>query len=678
MTVARHGSVPEIRRLDLEKKVRRAMAEARRRRETAGAPPDYIAAVVDGEHVVGRLRMPPGSGVAAGAPTERAAVVGAMPRRKQVPQVLDRPYAPPRRARSEPARVGLLRIARRMLTWAWALAWFGGGTFWDVVRRVDSEERRALRLRRTFERVGGTFIKIGQQMASRLDLLPLRYCEELANMFDRYPPFPTEQAISIIERVTGRKLEEIFSEFDPVPIGSASVACVYQARLRTTGERVAVKVRRPKIRELFEADFGVLDAICWLAEALSLVRPGFTENLRTEFRVSLTSELDFKREGRLSELFRRRAAKTGEPWFTAPRIHEEFSHEEMLVQAFVSGIWLSEVLDALETRNEAGLARMRDLGVDPPTLARRLLYANYWSMFTHLSFHADPHPANIVVRANNTIVFIDFGASGFISPTRRAVFRRLFKSYLEEDPSGMARTALMFSEPLPPLDVNAVTRDIEGLYYEQMIAMKSKSSEWYERTSASIFAATIDIMSRYKVPAPRDILMYARAGLLYDTLAARLDRNVNYFNEYKRFSQRSAKESQRQIRKAIRRRLQGGLQGTDYETIRTVASTAQDLVFRAQRILSAPYDFAVVPFVIEKGVFVSMTLLRFVTIAVLLAAAGIGFTAARQAWSGAAIDLRATTGAVLTSFPYLLLVTVAGLIHLRRITYRLGDKIRES
>jgi predicted unusual protein kinase regulating ubiquinone biosynthesis (AarF/ABC1/UbiB family) len=350
----------------------------------------------------------------------------------------------------------------------------------------------------------------------------------------------------------------------------------------------------------------------------------------------------------------------------------------MLVQAFVSGIWLSEVLDALETRDEAGLSRMRDLGIDPSTLARRLLYANYWSMFTHLSFHADPHPANIVVRANNTIVFIDFGASGFINPNRRAVFRKLFKSYLEEDPSGMARTALMFSEPLPPLDVNAVTRDIESVYYEQMIAIKSKNSEWYERTSASVFAATIDIMSKYQVPAPRDILMYARAGLLYDTLAARLDRNINYFDEYKRFARRSALEVQRETKRAIRRRLYRGLQGSDYETIRTVASTAQDLVFRAQRILSAPYDFAVVPYVIEKGVFVSMTLLRFVTIAVLLAAAGIGLTAATRAWSGAPIDLRATARAVVTSFPYLLLVAASGLIHLRRITFRLGDKIRET
>lgn len=638
--------------------------------------PDYVSAAVNGASVQGRLRIPPDSRIDPQA--TRSSVVKAMPRRQQVAQVVDRPYAPPRRQRSVPKRAGSIRVARRMLTWVGAMARFGLGTLWDVVRRRDSEERRALRLRHTFERVGGTFIKIGQQMASRLDLLPLRFCEELANMFDRYPPFPTEEAMAIVERVTGRKLEETFTEFDPVPIGSASVACVYQARLRSTGERVAVKIRRPGIRELFEADFGVLDALCWLAEALSLVRSGFTDNLRSEFRSSLSSELDFQREGRLCELFRRRAERAREHWFTSPRIHTELSHEEMLVQSFVSGIWLFEVLDALETRDEAGLTRMRDLGIDPPTVARRLLHANYWSMFNHLAFHADPHPANIVIRANNTIVFVDFGASGFISPTRRTVFRKMFQSYMDEDPSGMARTALMFSEPLPPLDVNAVTRDIESAYYEQMIAMKSKHSEWYERTSAAIFAATLDIMSKYHVPAPRDILMYARASLLYDTLAARLDRSINYFTEYKRFSRRSGKEAQRRTRKAWRRRLDRGLEGSDFATLQAVATTAEDLVFRAQRILSAPYDFAVVPYVIEKGVFVSMTLLRFATLSGLIAAAGIGIAAAVRASSGGGFDLAGTARAVVTSWPYLVAVGAIALIHLRRITFRLNDKIRDT
>jgi ubiquinone biosynthesis protein len=109
-------------------------------------------------------------------------------------------------------------------------------------------------LRQTFANIGGTFIKFGQQMAIRVDLLPYAYCEELTKLLDRVEPFPSAQAITAVERVTGKPLAETFRTFDPAPIGSASVACVYQAIL-LNGDKVAVKVRRPHIGELFEADF---------------------------------------------------------------------------------------------------------------------------------------------------------------------------------------------------------------------------------------------------------------------------------------------------------------------------------------------------------------------------------------------------------------------------------------
>src|SRR5262249_39629000 len=153
--------------------------------------------------------------------------------------------------------------------WYGAIGAFIAGTLWDVIRRRDSQDRRAVRLRRIFERAGGTLIKIGQQMSIRLDVLPVRYCEELALMLDSVPPFPSEDAIAVIERCTGKKLEEIFSAFDPQPIGSASIACVYQAVLRDGGEKVAVKVRRPGIWKLFEADFRVLDVLTTMAEKLT-------------------------------------------------------------------------------------------------------------------------------------------------------------------------------------------------------------------------------------------------------------------------------------------------------------------------------------------------------------------------------------------------------------------------
>ncbi len=198
-------------------------------------------------------------------------------------------------------------------------------------------------------------MKLGQQLAMRVDLLPWAYCVELSKMLDRMTPFSTEQALQAVERVIKRPWQEVFAVFDPKPIGSASLACVYQATLKD-GTRVVVKVRRPGIKELFMADLQVLDWIAGLAEFLTIMRPGFTQKLRIDLRDILMEKLDFRREGRFEDIFRRNAKQTGWKFFTAPRVYFEYSGDEVLVQEFVSGIWLWEVIAIAEQKNAKGLA----------------------------------------------------------------------------------------------------------------------------------------------------------------------------------------------------------------------------------------------------------------------------------------------------------------------------------
>ncbi len=579
-------------------------------------------------------------------------------------------YIPPR------VKIGAWRTLRRLMVWFSALLHFQLGNLWDVLHKQDSQERRAIRLRQTFEHVGGTFVKIGQQMSSRLDFLPQRYCEELAVMLDRYPPFPTQQAIERIERATDKPLAETFSEFDPEPIGSASIACVYQARLRATGEKVAVKVRRPGIRELFEADFRVLDWLGSLVEALTLVRPGYTGGIRAEFRTALNSELDFQREGRLGELFRRRASKTKEHAFTAPRVYFEYSNDEVLVQEFVSGMWLTEILAAVERRDPAALARMHELNIEPKLVARRLLYANNWGIYSHVSFHADPHPANIVVRAHNELVFIDFGASGYMSNARKILYQRTYECFLKNDIAGMAQMAIVINEPLPAMDVNALVKDTEAAFHAQMITLKSKDTPWYERTTARMFISMIDIIGKYNVPTPPDILMFTRATLLYDTLAARLDPKINFYREYERYAEKVARKTKKRARKALQRRWQKGLQGGDYVRIEKLLATGDDLLFRAQRLMSIPYDFAVLPFVIEKWIYVLMTLGRFVIRAALVTALGIALVGGWQIINQQPMTPGDTAQQVLHSTLFPVAIGALALLHIRMIWFRLGDKKR--
>jgi ubiquinone biosynthesis protein len=613
----------------------------------------------------------------AATPAEQP-VLHPIARRKQAKLPISDDYVQMQMTLPSAPKIGLWRTLRRLGVWMSAFANFQSGTLWDRLRGHDNIERRALRLRQTFEQIGGTFVKIGQQMSSRLDMLPVQYCQELANMLDNFPPFPVEQAIAIIERTTGKELEQIFSAFDPDPIGSASIACVYQAILRETGEKVAVKVRRPGIHELFEEDFRVIDFLTNLIEMLTIVRPGFMANIRAEIRSTLSSELDFRREARLCELFERRSRKHKKHYFGAPKIHFEFSNEEVLVQEFVSGMWLWEILAAIEHHDAAGLKRMRELNIDPKVLARRLIYAHDWSIFAHLAFHADPHPANIVVQANNKLVFVDFGACGYINSIRRTIYMRVYESFLNEDPYAMAQCSLAMLEPLPPMDINAITRDTEAAYHNQLIAMKSKHSPWYERTTASLMITSISVTGKYQLPVPRDYLMFTRATLLYDTMSARLDPTFNAYDEYKHFRRIAAKKARKRGMRAIQRRLRDGLTGSDYQMIEQIGKTWGDFMFRAQRLLNTPYDFAVVPYTIEKWTFTVMTLIRFFVRGALFTALCIAAAAIVRLINRQEMNLAELVPSVITNAGYIAMVVVLLLLHLRLMMFRLGDKTRKE
>jgi ubiquinone biosynthesis protein len=671
--------VPQVVKIKSAKRVRKAIAS----RLAKAAPPASEKRIRVGDDWDGlgysaTMRIPEELLPHAPSADENLPVLRSLSRRRQAKAQVSEDYVQIQMSIPSAPEIGWLKTFQRLFVWIGAFFSFQRDTFIDKLQGKDSLERRALRLRETFESIGGTFVKIGQQMSSRLDMLPVQYCQELANMLDNFPPFPTEQAIAIIERSTGKKLDEVFSAFDPTPIGSASIACVFQAVLRDTGQKVAVKVRRPKIYELFEADFRVIELLTTTIETFTIVRPGFTENLRQEIRSTLSSELDFRREARLCELFERRSRKLKKKQFTAPKIFFEYSNEEVLVQEFVSGIWLWEILAAVEQRDPVALERMRQLNIQPKEIARRLIFANNWGVFAHLAFHADPHPANIVIQANNKLVFVDFGACGYINSVRRVIYQRVYESFLNEDPYAMAQCSLAMLEPLPPMDINAITKDTEASYHSQLIAMKSKHSPWFERTTASLFITSINVTSKYQLPVPRDYLMFTRASLLYDTMCARLDPKFDFYKEYKRFRKEAERRAKKRGRRALRERLRGGLTGGDYQLMAQVLETGGDLLFRAQRLLNVPYDFAILPYSIEKWTFAAMMLIRFFLRLGLLTLAGLGVVAAFAYFNQQPLIADSLFSQVINSPLYWVLALIGLLQHIRLTLFRLGDKTRKE
>src|SRR5258706_7014467 len=264
-----------------------------------------------------------------------------------------------------------LRVLASFFRWLQLILNFFISIVFDFLLGKDSPEQRALRLRHAFEGAGSSFIKLGIHLSMRLDFMPWAYCKELSCMTDGMKPFPVDHAIETIERSAGKTLSATFSRFDPDPIISTSVACIYQAILHN-GEKVIVKVRRPGIGERFMSDIQAFDWLLSVAEFLTIFRPGVTDGMRMEIHDLLLEELDFIQEARRQDAFRRAAEKSPKKFFSWPRIHLDLTTAEVVINEFASGIWLWELLTAVEHGDQNILARAKEMKIDPKLVGKPL------------------------------------------------------------------------------------------------------------------------------------------------------------------------------------------------------------------------------------------------------------------------------------------------------------------
>lgn len=568
-----------------------------------------------------------------------------------------------------------LQVVLRCFVWFYALALFGMGIFVDKLRKRDSPENRARRLFATFQEIGGTIIKIGQQLAMRVDLLPYVYCKELAKLMDSVKPFPVRLAIEAVERSLGKPIGEVFASFDPVPIGSASIACVYQGTLRT-GEKVAVKVRRPGVDKLFAADLRAMGWMLSVMESLTMFRPGLMRNFLLEFGGSLTEELDFKKESRYQELFRKYAKKKSlggqKNHFTAPRLFTEHSSIEVLVQEFTAGIWAWEIVAAVEQDDQAALARMRELNIDPKVVAKRLVWASFWGTISNILFHADPHPANIVVRANNELVFVDFGACGILNKTKRNLQAELFYHQSKKDIHGMVRCAMALMAPLPHIEVHELEKELEFALNEAMINNWSKYAPWQDRTSAALWLRVFEVTRKYQMPVNLDTVRFFRANMLYDTLAYRLDKDLDPFDVYDKYAKDLAALARKRVKRKISKRWKHGLMDKDYQAIEELLTSGSQAMFKMKRFLSRQLpDFS---YMVEKSVFTFVSVIKIVLLNVALVTATCSVVVLYRFTKGFYISTGQIFWQVITNGWFQATVVLLVLLEVRRILFRLNDR----
>ena len=294
------------------------------------------------------------------------------------------------------------------------LRWF---MWWRLLR--NQELGRGVRIRRTLEDLGPIFVKFGQILSTRRDLLPDDIAEELARLQDRVPPFPGEQAVAIVEKAYRQPLSAVFAEFDQTPLASASIAQVHTARL-LDGTEVVVKVVRPNIEPVIRRDLGLLYIIAdklqrYWREGRRL-RP---LDVVAEYEKTLLDELDLMREAASAAQIRRNFA--GSELLYVPEVHWPHCRKNVMVMERISGIPIGNI------------QAIRDAGIDMQALSARGVEIFFTQVFRHNFFHADMHPGNIFVSPAGQYLAVDFGIVGSLSHDDQRYLAENFLAFFKRD-----------------------------------------------------------------------------------------------------------------------------------------------------------------------------------------------------------------------------------------------------
>jgi ubiquinone biosynthesis protein len=303
--------------------------------------------------------------------------------------------------------------------------------------------------RQALEELGPTFVKLGQVLSTRPDLLPPAYIAELSRLQEAVPPVPWEELRVVVEEELGRPPEELFLRIDPEPRASASLGQVHEATLPTR-EEVVIKIQRPNIRRTIKIDLQILADLARYAERRTPLGEVYElTDVAHEFAQTLQAELDYQQEGRNAERFRRNFAD--ESCLYVPRVFWEYTTERVLVLERLEGIKIDDL-----TALEAG-------GHDLEALANRAAALTVQEVLEDGFFHADPHPGNLIVMEDGAIGVMDFGMVGYLTDADRVDLIRLYAAAVRQDAEAVVDGLIHAGAASPEVDGQALAREIASL-----------------------------------------------------------------------------------------------------------------------------------------------------------------------------------------------------------------------
>ncbi|MBI4938457.1 MAG: ubiquinone biosynthesis protein UbiB [Nitrosomonadales bacterium] len=420
-------------------------------------------------------------------------------------------------------RYGFGDMVRRM-GMATALERAGQALHWkhaDELARLEPP----VRARRALEELGPTFVKLGQVLATRVDLFAPEWIAEFGKLQDSAPASPYAEILQQLTEELGAPPEEIFAAFDPEPLAAASIAQVHRARLED-GSEVVVKVRRPGIRPVIEADLRWLIRLAELAEAENPELRNFhPREVVSQFSLSLQRELDFASECRNSEGIANNfagytdqddapPASTGKapPIIVIPRVYWQWTGERVCVQEFIDGI---------PGRN---LAAVDQAGLDRKMLARRGGRAVLKMIVEDGFFHADPHPGNVFYLPGNRIAFIDFGMVGRLTEERRTQLVRLLLGLVRHEPARVADVMLDWT--------GSGAVDEAGLILEiQTFVDQYHGVPLKQLSLGTMLNELVAILRVHRITLPADLALLVKAFISLEGMGRELDPDFDMAGE---------------------------------------------------------------------------------------------------------------------------------------------------
>ncbi len=391
--------------------------------------------------------------------------------------------------------------------------------WWTLGSEANKElnhEKQAVWLKEKLIQLGPTFIKIGQSLGTRADLLPLPFVKALGELQDNVPAFPNEIAFARIEKELEKKINQVYVEFDVEPVAAASLGQVYRAKL-FTGEEVAVKVQRPNLEAIIKGDIEILRKVAKFAERF----PKLNENadwagMLREFDETVHEEMDYASEGKNAERFR----ESFKEWSNihVPKIYWSATTSKVLTMEFIHG---DKVTD---------LADLNSRGISPEKVNRLLIKTYLKQLLEDGFFHADPHPGNLLVMPDGRLAFFDFGMVGRISPKLQAKMIDAFFHVVAKDPAGIAQDLIDLDFLKSGADETKI-KEVVIKMFELHLNLKLKDVKFKELTYD-----LADVMYDYPFRLPSNFTYIMRALMTLEGIGIITDPEFNFFETAKPFA----------------------------------------------------------------------------------------------------------------------------------------------